>query len=274
MDVKTTLGVITVATNKYLDYWADQARSFVANPSQDLDLTLHVFTDQPDRVGQVASNLSVRVVTHIIPNYKWPEAALYRYQLIHDFKEELTEDILMHLDADMLVRASITSSQLKSQMSNGICLVRHPGYFRPRGLARIILYFQNATTTWADFWNQMRMGSLGTWETNKDSLAFVPRMDRKHYFCGGTWWGLRSDILKLSEELASRISVDERNGIEAVWHDESHLNWWASENDHGSADPRYCFAAGFSQLRGIPIVIQAVDKQSSFMQAKNQGNNS
>lgn len=258
---KTTLGVITVATNEYVNYWADQARSFAKNPSQDLEVTLHVFTDQPDFIDKVASTIAIRVVTHVVPSYKWPQAALYRYKLIHEFSEQFSEDILMHLDADMLVQAPFNSLALRKPMKNGICLVRHPGFFRPKGLARLLLYLRNPQVTWGDLATTIKMGSLGTWETNKHCLAFVPRTKRLKYVCGATWWGLRPDFLSLCENLSNRVSLDERNGIQAIWHDESHLNWWASKNDHGYEDPRYCFSARFAQLREIPIVIQAVEKE-------------
>jgi hypothetical protein len=166
----------------------------------------------------------------------------------------------MHLDADMLVRAPVDFKQLSTSLRNGICLVRHPGYYRPSGLTKMLFYFQNPSAALGDLATLFRMGSLGAWETNRQSLAFVPREDRKQYFCGATWWGLRADILKLSETLSDRVSRDEALGVMAVWHDESHLNWWASNNDHGQADSRYCFSVGYPQLQGIPNIIQAIHK--------------
>jgi hypothetical protein len=260
MDRQLTLGVITIATNEYVDYWADQARSFSANVSQDVSVTLHVFTDQTAFVKKVASELRIRVIPHKIPSYKWPQATLYRYKTIHEFREELTQDVLMHLDADMLVHHPITARELLDPLERGICLVRHPGYFRPKGLASLFFYFKNPDFFPRDFLLSTLTGSLGTWETRKESLAFVPRGLRNKYYCGGTWWGRRSNILDLTELLAKRVSEDEANGVTAVWHDESHLNWWSSRNRHGSVDPRYCFSLGYVQLQNIPNLIQAVDK--------------
>lgn len=257
---KTTLGVITVATNRYVDYWIDQAKSFAANPSQDLEITLHVFTDQLDRVKEIASTIPIRIVAHEIPSYKWPEASLYRFKIMHEFRDKLNEDLLMHLDADMLIKASVSVEELGAHLSSGICLVRHPGYYRPSGLAKVSFYLQNPLAIFRDVLTVLKAGSLGAWETRTKSLAFVPRSSRKEYFCGATWWGLRADILRLSENLSSRISRDEESGVMAVWHDESHLNWWASENLHGRADSRYCFSVGYPQLKGVPNIIQAVHK--------------
>lgn len=257
---KTTLGVITVATNRYIDFWADQARSFAANPSDALDITLHVFTEQPDVAEAVASTIPVSVVIHEVPAYQWPHASIYRFKLIQEFRAELTEDLLMHLDADMLVRAPISSSQLSTPLVEGVCLVRHPGYFRPSGLSRMLFYLRNPMSAIGDLATLLREGSMGAWETNPLSLAFVPRKDRKRYFCGATWWGLAADIFRLSKTLSTRVSEDEDNNVTAIWHDESHLNWWASNNNHGQIDSRYCFSEGYPQLRGIPNIIQAVDK--------------
>jgi hypothetical protein len=257
---KTTVGVVTVATNKYVDYWEELAKSFAAFQSSDLEITLHVFTDQQEVVEAIASTISISVMTHEVPGYQWPEASLYRFKLIDEFREKFAEDFLMHLDADMLVRAPIDLKQLSTSLRNGICLVRHPGYYRPRGLAKMLFYFQNPSAALGDLATLLRMGSLGAWETNSQSLAFVPREDRKQYFCGATWWGLRADMLKLSGTLSNRVSRDEALGVMAVWHDESHLNWWASNNEHGQADSRYCFSVGYPQLQGIPNIIQAIHK--------------
>jgi hypothetical protein len=257
---KTTLGVITVATNKYVDYWEDLARSFASNPSPDLEVTLHVFTEQREVVDRIASTIPISVISHEVPGFQWPQASLYRFKLIQEFREKLTEEFLMHLDADMLVRAPIGSKQISGPLRNGICLVRHPGYFRPSGLAKMLFYLRNPLATLPDLATMLRVGSLGAWESNTQSLAFVSREDREQYFCGATWWGLRADIVGLSESLSNRISRDEDRGVTAVWHDESHLNWWASKNEHGQADSRYCFSVGYPQLRGIPNIIEAKHK--------------
>jgi hypothetical protein len=255
-----SLGILTVATNRYVEYWKNQARSISNANIKGLDITLHVFTDDTRAVESFSGQLNVRVIAHEIPSLGWPDATLLRYRLISQYTEAIREDILMHLDADMLLHRAISAEELVSGMKNGICLVRHPGYYRPPGMKLLDLYSKNFRTASIDLYLMLKNGGLGLWETRDCSTAFVPRNKRLTYVCGGTWWGYRDEILELCKELSSRIDSDLSVGETAVWHDESHLNWWASVNNPGLADPSYCFAVGYPQLRDLTCIIEAVHK--------------
>jgi hypothetical protein len=255
-----SLGILTVATNQYVEYWKNQARSISDANITGLDVTLHVFTDDTEAVDSFSEKLNVRVTSHEIPSLGWPDATLLRYRLISQFSEKIHEDILMHLDADMLLHRAISAAELVSGMKDGICLVRHPGYYRPRGMKLVNLYSQNFRTASMDLYLMFKKGGLGLWETRDSSAAFVPRNKRLTYVCGGTWWGYRDEILELCKELSSRIDRDLSDGQTAVWHDESHLNWWAAVNNPGLADPSYCYAVGYPQLRDLTCIIEAVHK--------------
>ena len=67
-------------------------------------------------------------------------------------------------------------------------------------------------------------------------------------------------MIELSEQLAERIDEDSSKGIVAIWHDESHLNWWATMHAHDIASPAYCFSPDFPALKQLRPKIQAVDK--------------
>ena len=260
MDILTRLGILTVATNKYVEYWKDQARSISDSQTKGLDITLHVFTDDTQSVDNFSNDLNIKVISHEIPSLGWPEATLMRYSLFTEFRDEIREEVLMHLDADMLLHEPLKLGDLVDKIQNGICLVQHPGYYRPRGFGLIKLYATNFRTAVMDLYLFLKLGGLGLWETRENSSAFVHRSMRKTYFCGGTWWGYRSNILQLCEDLAARIEKDLVGQETAVWHDESHLNWWASRNHHGSTGPEYCYAVGYPQLKDLKCIIEAVHK--------------
>ena len=104
-----SLGVISVATNIYLEYWKAQAKSLAANLDNSLDVTLHIFTDRPEEAEEFGSSLDwVKVVGHKIPAYRWPEATLYRYRIFNAARESLNQDVLMYLDADMLLHKRLS----------------------------------------------------------------------------------------------------------------------------------------------------------------------
>jgi hypothetical protein len=106
----------------------------------------------------------------------------------------------------------------------------------------------------------LSMGSLGTWETRKKSSAYVPRNTRATYVCGGFWLAKKPDFIKLVTKLDSETDIDTTNGVVAKWHDESHLNKWASETGCTVLDPSFCYDSSYDWLRGLPEVIRAVRK--------------
>lgn len=257
-----SLGVLTVATNIYIDYWREMALSLDSHVQLSDNIVLHVFTNQlteVDRIRKLLKNLVV--VSHEIPNYKWPEATLLRYKIFNDASDEISEDVLMHLDADMLIKLSPLERIFDSVKSSPICLVSHPGYWRPKGIVeKTNFYRKNFGVLLNDLRMMFFIGGLGSWETDKGSLAFVKRKFRRNYVCGGTWFGERQSFLNMVCDLSHKVTADlEQNRI-AVWHDESHLNSWASQNVHLTLDPGFCHVQTYPQLEGLIATITAVDK--------------
>lgn len=260
MTIKS-LGIISVATNIYLEYWKSQARSVADHVVPEIDVVLHIFTDQPEEAERFGAELSnVTVVGHRIPAYRWPEATLYRYRIFNVERDSLTQDLLMYLDADMLVHQRLEVCELETPTGSGVTLVLHPGYFRPGLVQRIIGYFASPKLAISDGYSTLKNGGIGAWDSNPESKAFVPRELRKQYFCGGTWWGYRADFLALVSELDQRVTQDELAGVMAKWHDESHINWWGANHQHQTKNPSYCYSVAYFWLKGLPMIIQAVDK--------------
>jgi hypothetical protein len=260
-----SLGVLTVATNIYIDYWREMAISLDNQVQLSDNVVLHVFTNQTEEVDRIRTELNnVVVVTHEIPNFKWPEATLLRYKIFHEASNDISEEILMHLDADMLVNLSPLETIFNASSVSPICLVSHPGYWRPKGFVKKAnFYWKNLSVLLNDVRMMLVLGGLGSWETNNKSTAFVQRRYRRSYVCGGTWFGDRKSFFKLVRELSQNVAVDlEQNRI-AVWHDESHLNTWAAQNAHLILDPELCYVGAYPQLKGLIATITAVDKTIS-----------
>jgi hypothetical protein len=255
-----TIGVLTVATNKYIHYWIDLVRSAEKN-IQTSKLVFHVFTDQVSiaKKFECTSN-NIEVIIHEIPTYSWPEATLLRYSIFSEFASKIDEPTLMHLDADMLICDDFTV-EIPLDLQNGIGLVQHPGFFRPNSIKLLSYYSKNLRFLIGDFRLKFRVGGLGSWEINPLSCAFVPRSKRKIYVCGGTWFGINESFFKMVNELAANVNLDSLNEIMATWHDESHLNWWKSNNDCSVLSPSFCFDPTYSQLKNLPEYIRAVDKR-------------
>lgn len=261
IDAKPSIGVVSIATNRYVEHWRRMALSADRHLFPGHDVVLHVFTDRVADVTSIAPELERVTVNPIgIDALTWPEATLLRYEVITEHQDQLPQDVLMHLDADMLVAADVGVELTPSAWAGGLALVRHPGYRRPSGLPRARLYSSRPGVAVRDAYSGLRFGGIGRWETDRASTAFVPRGRRATYVCGGTWFGLRQPFLRMADELASRTRADLTRGHVAVWHDESHLNWFAARNSTELLDSSYCYADGFPGVAGLRPLIIAVDK--------------
>ncbi len=256
----TTLGVVSVATNHYIHYWEKMVESFQKNV-KNFEITFHVFTEQIEYVSEFCINhpeLDIKV--HKIEALGWPFATLYRYKLISSISDQLSEEILMHLDADMLVLDDFDSTFNPDSWVGGIGLVAHPGYWRPRGRILAKFYTQHPKRLLADLRSVLDFGGLGSWCDDRKSGSFVPKKERKTYYCGGTWMGRNADFKSMVRVLNGSVAEDEAAGIIATWHDESHLNKWAISNAHSTLTPSYCYDPSYPNLRSQKEIIRAVDK--------------
>lgn len=225
------------------------------------ELTFFVFTDQPAAAAAHARVLSrSRIVVVEIPPLGWPEATLLRYQLFADSWHRVSQHVVMHVDADMEFCSVTNVLEDCERWLGGIALVRHPG-FRRQGIARrVIMYVRDPRFLKSDLVGWIRVGALGGWELSVKSLAYVPRRKRSTYVCGGIWMGLNEHLRHLVEELAARTRADLDNAVVATWHDESHLNWYASNRTCELLDSDLCFIEGNLNLSDLTPKVLAVEK--------------
>ncbi len=256
-----SLDIVTIATNQYVDYWIEMVKSADLSLDSSCEIKSFVFTDDKEKCLSVQESLrhiAIEVIS--IESLKWPDATLLRYKVFHQFSSRFESEYIMHLDADMIVRKDFIIPLRSISNTKDVLLTAHPGYFRPKRLKRVKLYLKNPEILIQDLKATIKIGGVGSWETSKDSSAYVPRNNRNVYVCGGTWLGKSSPIKKLIKELAENVEDDKKNGKMAIWHDESHLNRWAIENDFYLLQPSFCSDPTYKQLEGLPVYIQAVDK--------------
>lgn len=256
-----SIGVMSVATNLYLDYWKTMVLSADQVTKIEDKVKFYVFTDQPSEVEHFSKKLAnVNVKAFEIPPYGWPEATLLRYEIFNARFDLLDSEFLMHLDADMLINAN-PWDRVKFQLEREtVCLVAHPGFWRPKGLGLFRLYAINPFLFYRDIRMMISRGAIGAWEDNQRSKAYVARKLRKTYFCGGVWFGTRNSIGDLLSDLANNVVSDYKREIIAKWHDESHINSWAVKNSHGTENPELCFDVTYPQIKKMTPFIIAIRK--------------
>lgn len=223
-----------------------------------------VFTDKKNEIDpELISRLGNSLLVIDTPHQEWPFPTLLRYQYLLKVSEQVHGRIIMHLDADMLFVGDLNLHEIeKSLGSKGVNLIKHPGYYRPRGIEKLQFYATHPKYLARDVKTRVLFGGLGTWERNKLSRAFVNRRLRENYVCGGVWFGKNSEILKLCKELSLRINEDLEHGIVAIFHDESHLNWYQATNHLPLLNPELCYDSSYPQLKNLEPKILAVDKNA------------
>ena len=256
------LTIFSIATDRYLDFWIDLASSANLYLDKEIKLQWILFTNRESAIPEnIRLELGSNLIIKNMESMPWPMPTLMRYQLLSEVMEDISGDIVMYLDADMVMREKISMSDLTYALNKEeVALIQHPGYYRPSGFSRCLFYYKNPYYIIRDSLINLRFGSLGTWELNRNSKAFVSRFKRKKYVCGGTWFGKRESIIAMSKLLSARINLDLKTGYIAKFHDESHLNWYASQFKCSISAPIYCFDENYPQLKGLNPKIIAINK--------------
>ena len=253
---------VSIATNQYSSYLKKLIMSAKKLDTTEIAVEWIIFTDSPNEFHNIIENDILSVKTIKIPSLGWPDATILRYKLFQKYSDLITGEIVVYLDADMEICEDFISKLSPEKWVNECALVAHPGYWRySSNLAAMQFYVRHPSNLMKDLIILARMGSLGTWETRSFSSAFVPRNQRRNYVCGGTWMAKNHKFKEICEQLSTKVDYDSKRNVTAIWHDESHLNKWASENNHTLLLPSFCFDSSYGSIVNLPSYIRAVDKR-------------
>ncbi|XP_045878857.1 histo-blood group ABO system transferase 2-like isoform X2 [Meles meles] len=194
----TTIGLTVFAVKKYvvfLELFLQTAeRHFMVGHR----VTYYVFTDRPADVPSVPLAEGRQLVVLEVRNYaRWQEVSMHRMEMISNFSQQrfLREvDYLVCVDVDMKF-----SDHVGMEILSPLFGTLHPSFFRA---AR----------------------ESFTYERRPQSQAYIPSDEGDFYYAGGFFGGSVAEVLRLTSACHQAMVVDRANGIEAVWHDESHLN--------------------------------------------------
>lgn len=264
------LGIYIVSTRNYINLLdtiiGDIYRVF--KNTEDVKLTINIATDNPrNLLKKIEKFDSVSFKVLEIPNYGWPEATLFRYKIMKQFNNFFDYDFCMYIDCDMRIHQNFLMNQniLKSDKLN---VVLHPSY----NMDWSILGICNALMS-KSYWKMIIRNLLsksfkpGAWETNEKSLAFLDYKSRKKYVHGAIWLGNAEIFESLCSTLIVNIDKDLENKIIAVWHDESHLNWYASTCEVNYLGMEFSWVSNYRHLKHISPIVSSlsVEDKNRFL---------
>jgi histo-blood group ABO system transferase len=163
---------------------------------------------------------------------EWPRPTLMRYHTILSIRDVLeTYDHIMYLDVDLLVVSKIEPEDI---LADGITAVLHGGF----------------PTTFERRWQ---------------STAYVPPNITEPYYQGTIIGGSTRMFLGMCESISHNIDLDEKNGIVAIWHDESHLNRYLLDNPPMKVlSPAFCYSSGVKVKVDVPKIIHIEKPNQSW----------
>lgn len=193
------VAVCLVATGKYYQFLERVAESCHLKFVKPHPIEFFVFTDQVDKVP--SSYFGHPVHSYFVERKGFPGDTLYRYHYMLKAEDLLQHmDNIYYMDVDYWV-CNPTETE-KILVPKGLVAVKH-------------LHNLHPTT------ERLK----GSPETNPLSTACIPAdKSMQFYFCGGFQGGAAKDYLDAMRSIKDAIDTDDRNGIMAVWHDESHWN--------------------------------------------------
>lgn len=219
------VGLLIMATGKYIQFVPPLISSAEKYFCVNHNVTYFVFTD-----GILPPTENTICIYQ--PKLGWPYDSMMRSSVYASHADELlSQDYLFALDADMLFVDFVGEEIFGERVAT-----QHPCY----------------------------VGIRGTYETNPLSSAYISSNEGEQYFAGGFYGGSTREFIRIVQTLSENVDIDLKNGIIAIWHDESHWNRYCI--DHKPTvilNPSYCYPENWDFP--YPKKLLALDKNHNEM---------
>lgn len=191
-----------------------------------LPVTFYVFTDLPERVPNIrlAPQRNLKVVK-VKKHTRWQDISMMRMKTI----SEIIESELCHtfkyvfcFDVDQVFQGRFGSEALGESVAQ-----LHAHYYK---LPKYTF----------------------TYDKNPMSKAYMEAGD--YYYHAAVFGGSWKKVKELADACYQSIMEDKQNNVEALWHDESHLNKYFWENKPSRLlSPEYCWDWNIGDMSDIQV---------------------
>ncbi|XP_060924582.1 N-acetyllactosaminide alpha-1,3-galactosyltransferase-like [Limanda limanda] len=228
IQLRSSVALTVFAVGRYLDaYCKDFLTSAEQHFMSGLPVTYYVFTDLPEKVPQIelGPQRSLKVIK--VKMYtRWQDISMMRMSMISDLIESEIASSFRYIfcfDVDQVFEARFGSEAL----GDSVALLHAHYYKLPK--------------------------DRFTYDRNKKSTAFMETGD--FYYHAAIFGGLCANVKNLTDACYLSIMEDKINEVEALWHDESHLNkyFWLNKPSK-LLPPEYCWDYSIGDRSDINIV--------------------
>ncbi|XP_037544513.1 globoside alpha-1,3-N-acetylgalactosaminyltransferase 1 [Nematolebias whitei] len=186
------------AVGKYIMFLKDFLETAEQHFFVGFRVHIYVFTDRQKEVPVVQMAEGREVTVQPVPSSnRWQEISARRMELIQTLIEKQIinkVNYIFCLDVDSKFHGRWGTESL-----GGLVSVIHPGYYK-------------------------NDRSIFPYERRSSSRAFIAHGDGDFYYCGGAFGGLVQEVHQLAKTCRKNFEDDAKDGIEAAWQEESHLN--------------------------------------------------
>jgi hypothetical protein len=210
------IAILYICTGKYTIFWEAFYRSCERYFLPDAERHYFVFTD--GKIYPADPGMVHRIEQK---NLGWPGNTLYRFRMFWGIHDQLCSfDYIFFFNANCEFLAPVGLEFLPT-IEEGIVVVQHPGFFD-------------------------KTPDVVTYDRNPKSRAYIPFSQGSYYICGGINGGHSQAYLALINNLREAIDEDDKNGVVALWHDESHINQYILNHPYKMLSPAYCYPEGWN----------------------------
>jgi hypothetical protein len=208
MEKTLKIGILYICTGKYAEFYEEFMRS-LESFLPDTEKTVFVFTDSDSIKDEVSGQVKV-----FQAKLGWPYDTLMRYHMFLTQKESLLKmDYLFFFNANMIINSVINYEDVIPSEDEDLVAVLHSSFTNSRG----------------------------TFETRSASTAYLSESEGIYYYQGCLNGGTSEKFIEMCETLKENIDIDLNNKIIAVWHDESHMNWYMDKRNIKKLHPGFSY---------------------------------
>uniref|UniRef100_A0A8C1MK13 Uncharacterized protein n=1 Tax=Cyprinus carpio TaxID=7962 RepID=A0A8C1MK13_CYPCA len=193
-----TIATTVFALGKYTRFLKDFLESAEEHYFVGFRVHFYLFTDQPEEVPNVKLGQERYLTVKTLPSMnRWQDISMSRMEIL----EKLIEN------------------ELASEADYIFCLdvdTKFYGRWGVESWGRLV----GVIHPW--FFNVPRF--LFTYEHRPKSQAYIPAGKGDYYYTGAAFGGSLKDVHNLTKTCREQMNIDTANSIEALWHEESHLN--------------------------------------------------